>query len=163
MLLLDELVLDVLEEDDDGEDKLLPLPLPTRPRPLWEFAKIFLIFDEWMRGNAILENVCGFDEDGDDIGEPLVVAFNFRIVVAFVFGAGLSVRVVGGVSVWIVAVDSPLIEVVFFIVDIVVNDGGLALVTVTEFELVCVLTWEAPTMLGWARQICMLPLDEPYN
>ncbi len=93
-----------------------------------------------MRGNAILENVCGFDEDGDDIGEPLVVAFNFLIVVAFVFGAGLRVRVVGGVRVWIVALDSPLIEVVFFIFDIVVNDGGLALVTVTEFVLVCVLT-----------------------
>jgi len=29
---------------------------------------------------------------------------------------------------------------------------------VTEFEFVGVLTWGA-TKLGWAKQICMLPLD----
>jgi hypothetical protein len=55
---------------------------------------------ELLRGNAIFpENVCGLDYDGEDIGEPLLVAFNFLIVVLLPIDVVFKVSVVGGVSV----------------------------------------------------------------
>jgi hypothetical protein len=55
---------------------------------------------ELLRGNAIFpENVCGLDDDGEDIGEPLLVAFNFLIVVLLPIDVVFKVSVVGGVSV----------------------------------------------------------------